>query len=188
MLEWRDQLDAAGPLHRDQHVKREGWVGIRTCGLTEEGAIACPPGWGMPGRFTAISIASFATCGLTEAGEVTCQGAPTAPPGVYTAVSTGGHSGLNDVCALTVDGKAVWWGGWWESMVPPDPAPDRYVAVSVGEGYACALTDAGDAVCWEPEEVLLEQPDPPPGRYVAVSDGGGHTCADRGWRGRLLGA
>ena len=140
------------------------------------------------GSYTAIVTTVNDFCGLTTDGQWTCETGHD-PSTRYTAIST---SGLH-LCAVTEAGKAVcgaaspnWWLGSEMVMNPPDPAPDRYMAVSVGRRfgtskdrsvYGCALTETGRAVCWGNTENKVARPESPPGGYTAVSEGWGHTCA-----------
>ena len=106
--------------------------GMYNCGLRESGEIACW-GWNVDGefddipvgRFTAISIGAHG-CAIRENGEIACwgtnfvrqwnkeTGAPEqvyggqtdAPPGRFSAVSTGGAH----TCGLREDGSIECWG------------------------------------------------------------------------------
>ena len=67
-----------------------------TCALTDAGKKVCwGGGYGGSGtsleHYTAVSTSGVHTCALTEVGEATCWGrlAAAAPPGRYTAISTG---------------------------------------------------------------------------------------------------
>ena len=110
----------------------------------------------------------------------------------YRAVSPG----ETHTCAITDGGTAVCEadrisisyeiGGVLSVMTPPEPSPDRYAAISMGDTswepsvpvvHVCALTESGRAVCWTSVPNKLERPEPSLGPYVAVSDGLGHTCA-----------
>lgn len=176
-------------------------TGVHVCALTEAGRSAC---WGyrdygidgfneddyyvedVVGEYVAIKFtADGGLCRLTTDGRSNCMTRQPDPQVRYTAISTSGPHH----CAITEAGKAQceWVSGSLTGeirvMNPPDPAPEKYAAISVGDGvrephtYACALTGTGRAVCWRSFENKVERPDPAPGPYVAISDGWGHTCA-----------
>ena len=155
---------------------------VSGCALTDAGALVC---WGAfpvtdPGPYAAVSSVGAAICAVAEAGEITCWNVGGAPPGSYSAVSAGGTHIEIHFCALTEEGKAVCWaqGSIGRTVLrPPDPAPGRYTAISVGVEYACCPDGGGRGVCWDAEWAIVLPPDPPPGRYVTVSDGTYHTCA-----------
>lgn len=162
------------------------WIGNSTpgvCALTPAGEAVCASArvYLFPGRYAALSVGDFRACALTLEGEIRCEGASHPPAGSYAAVDVGDGRYETHYCALTLDGEAVCWGGFFKALPPPDPAPGRYTAVSVGTDYACALTEAGEAVCWEAQEAFVEPPDfpaaGPAGGFSAVSDGPWHTCA-----------
>ena len=175
---------------------------VRACALTRAGRSMC---WGLrngyggfdeddnfvkevAGDYVAIRVDGPGLCGLTTDGQATCLRRQPDPAVRYTAISISGAYH----CAITEAGKAVCEWDWTGEnglegepvvMNPPDPAPERYVAISVGGAlrdrtvYACAITDAGGAVCWRNYANYVERPYPPTGGYVAVSQDIGHTCA-----------
>lgn len=176
---------------------------IRACAITQEGRSVC---WGLrdvvagsfheddyfveevAGDYVAIRLDGPRLCGLTTDGQATCLRHQPDPEVRYTAISTSGAYH----CAITQAGKAVCEWDWTREnglegepvvMNPPDPAPERYEAISVGSTlrdravYACALTETGRAVCWRTYENYLKRPYPPAGGYVALGLGAGHTCA-----------
>ena len=179
-----------------------GLTVLTTCALTDPGDVVC---WGstaadgqhlgqsverFPGSYTSVAATGPRYCALTARGEVEGCGLSSDEAARYVAVS----ADADHACAVTTAGGATcepawpFWLGDLSVMRPPDPSPERYVAISVGDTtygtqsdpervHACALTEAGAAVCWRSVVNKVERPDPPPGRYVAVNDGHGHTCA-----------
>ena len=128
------------------------------CGLTEEGALVCWPGWDyyregeslvrqLPGNFVALSDGPGQACAISDAAELVCwwhfgdRWSPGLPDGSYMAVSTGYKGG----CALTDDGQARCWQLGDGRVEPP---PGRYLAISSGGYRTCAVTEAGEVVCW----------------------------------------
>ncbi len=129
-----------------------------TCALAETQDVVC---WGagntrVPyvhyhrGSYAVALAGPWDFCGLTTGGEATCQGsgghelpALTGDYGDgvrYTAISESDRFR----CAITDAGKAVCEAmpslqGNVRAMNPPDPAPGRFIAVSVGRSHACAL-------------------------------------------------
>ena len=135
------------------------------CALTADGAVLnrqgdpCFPTVDASGQavhYTTFSQSAQHACALTAAGAAVCQWLPP---------------------AFASRAAIPWDSGVLARLIPPDPAPGRYTAISVDGGYACALTEAGEAVCWLEQKTEIAQPDPPPGGYIAFSDGYGHTCA-----------
>ncbi len=173
-----------------------GAAHFHRCALTAAGDIVCwgwdtlsRQDWSRRESGDYVALAGVGGCGLTSSGHWDCL-----PPGVatgerYVAISTTGRHH----CAIAGNGKAVCGSvgrlveGEVARMIPPDPSPERFVAISVGESpdwesgvdliYACALTDSGRAVCWSNEPNRIPRPPSTRGPYVAVSDGLGHTCA-----------
>ena len=168
----------------------------RRCALTATGDIVCwgsdtlsdePWNWRKAGDY--VALAGFGGCGLTSSGHWDCLASHLTGEERYVAISTTGRHH----CAVAENGKAVCGPvsrgleGQVARMIPPDPSPERFVAISVGESpdwesgveliYACALTDSGRAVCWANEPNTLPHRGAEHGPYVAVSDGSGHTCA-----------
>ena len=159
-------------------------------GTIDDGGRVYPPYVERDVGYVEVKTArSGRSCGLTTGGRSSCM-ATEAGTGVrHIAINT---SGLHD-CAITEAGKAVCeaaltelWMGRTVAMTPPDPAPERFMSISVGgerqhgsyreTAYGCALTEGGRPVCWRniANKVVPLDPAPP---YVAVSDGYGHTCA-----------
>ncbi len=172
-----------------------GTTFYRRCALTVTGDIVCwgsdtlsSEPWSRRKSGDYVALAGFDGCGLTSSGHWDCLTAVPTGEG-YVAISTTGRHH----CAIAGNGKAVC-GPVWRvvegevaRMIPPDPSPERFVAISVGGSpdwesgvdliYACALTDSGRAVCWSNEPHRMPRPGATRGPYIAVSDGFGHTCA-----------
>ena len=152
--------------------------------------------WQSPGNYRPVGTWASADCRLKADGEAPCMADGVDDPLRYQSLAEGG----GHMCAITEGGKAICrstaslWMAWMAGepggervMTPPDPAPERFVAVGVGgavgyppeevTAYACALTETGRAVCWSNVPNKLERSDPDPNRYVAVSEGLNHTCA-----------
>ncbi|MYA52164.1 MAG: hypothetical protein F4X89_01585, partial [Dehalococcoidia bacterium] len=146
----------------------------------------------LPGSYRPASTWASDDCWLTAAGKSPCLGVGVDDPTRYEALAAGG----GHLCAVTEGGEAVcrppatdlvsWDPGTARVMTPPDPGPERFVALGIGAGnsryegepvYGCALTETGRPVCWRDLPNKLERPDPDPNQYVAVSDGLNHTCA-----------
>jgi alpha-tubulin suppressor-like RCC1 family protein len=171
------------------------------CALTMEGDVDC---WGAYSReegpyvgpYTHLATrAHGGFCGVTRDGAAECLGYPEMMPFAELFAATLSPSDTADgaryaaiaasethVCALTTEGRAICGAeqtgfGALSILLPPDPAPGRYVAIEVGHWAACAITDLGAIACWEAVANRIAPPDPAPGRHVAVSDGYGHTCA-----------
>ena len=157
------------------------------CAARAGGAIVC---WGSSGKYTPdVEREPFEVDGGSRGRlidgdfcEVNGFGSPYCyRESAFTGISHGG--GLS--CGITTEGSADCWSsgidaalfGEMNVMMPPEPAPRRYVAISTGPAYGCALTDADEAICWGSQPNVLAPPDPPPGPYVAVSDERSHTCA-----------
>ena len=109
------------------------------------------------------------------------EGAPPLPHGAIDAGDYSVRLGVAYACALTRWGEPACaesgrgFYGTERLLLPPDPAPGHYTAISVREGEACALTEVGDMVCWG--TVANKTTRPPGGRYTAVDDSPEHTCA-----------
>jgi hypothetical protein len=180
-------------------LRRIGGFGAeyyRRCALTASGDIVCwgsdtlsREPWSSRESGDYVALAGFGGCGLTSSGHWDCLASVPTGEDRYVSISTTGRHH----CAIATNGKAVCGPVWRElegavaRMIPPDPSPERFAAISVGESpdwdsgvdliYACALTDSGRVVCWANEPNRLPRPGAEHGPYVAVSDGSGHTCA-----------
>jgi alpha-tubulin suppressor-like RCC1 family protein len=164
-----------------------------TCGvLSKNSSLIC---WGHgvdraqipPGRFVAVSVGTRSACALREAdGSIMCWGADEfgqvsqRPSGTHSTISCGG----GHCCALTVDGRAVCWGGS-DNYARGRTAPQlrgRVTQVAAGEDHACVLAEDGRVACWgKCAGGVCDPPasDGPVRPYALIAAGGAHTCGLR---------
>lgn len=172
-----DCLSSSGQTTHDQLVQI--FCGHDTrCGLTVTGELRC---WGSetpvtsnPGPFTDVAIpTSYTVCALRSDKTIKCFGTGLAakpPVGAFRAISA--DNTTNYVCALSVQGDMVCWGG-----LEPSPAiPGKFVALSAGEfGNICAIEGSGRLVC----HATLIYDATPPGSFSQVSVSESYACGLR---------
>jgi hypothetical protein len=104
------------------------------------------------------------------------EGAATAPPGTFTAVSAGG----SHTCGLRTNASVVCWGvnATSPSYLPP-PATFSTVAEgdSSGSPYAFGVLTTQALACWGYN--AYGRASPPAGTFSMVDAGGAHTCGIR---------
>ena len=116
--------------------------------------------------------AACSTTAPSTAQEATNKDKPSAPDGVFTAVS----SGYQHSCGLRTDGAIECWGLNNEGQ--SDAPGGNFVAVSGGGLHSCGLRSDSTVRCWGGNG--FGQSDAPARtRFIAVSAGFSHTCGLR---------
>ena len=87
------------------------------------------------------------SCGLRTDATITCWGRndddqTDAPPGTFTAITTGGHHS----CGLHTDATITCWGRNDEGQT--DAPPGTFTAVTSGAGRSCGLRTDAIVICW----------------------------------------
>lgn len=154
--------------------------GYISCGVQQDGTVACWGENGMPSNDTANTSpggaatppagvtfrevnAGYATaCGVRSDQTLVCWGSSrfdklVVPSGTFTHVVPG----QNYVCALRTDSTIACWGGDDPAIDPAqkvirDVPTGQFSQVTVGNRHACALRadESGTVVCWGHDTVL----------------------------------
>lgn len=155
------------------------------CGILRNGRVRC---WGSnsngqapplvpSGEFKQVVLGTGHSCAIRTDDHVSCFGnpIPEATPSPSAERFRTIASSFFHTCGVTVEGRAVCWGGYNLNGEEVPPAEDTFKSLATGYSHTCGLRSDGSIRCWGGDHEQ-EVSTVPAKRFGAVSAGEFHSC------------